>query len=109
MTKCPACGKKAFSPIKKAMLPLGRLRACENCGASLGLSSSVVGAYVLPLGAFYLAGKSGSLGTALGWLAVGIAVLFAVLLAWIPLWQVVSVQTREAEYDQRSRSNDETA
>jgi len=106
MMTCPSCGERAFSAWRKLGLIGGELRPCENCGAPLGLSSAVLTPFIIFL---YVGSRVSKADPSLRmWAVIGLAAFLvpAVVVAWIPLWHVVSVATRTAELERRARARD---
>jgi hypothetical protein len=89
MTTCPSCGQRAFSPWQKLLIGYGRLRACDHCGASLGLSSSVATSIYAGLLTMIQAFRTDNGWAAAAWLGVAAFLTCAITIAWVPLWQVI--------------------
>ena len=89
MTTCPSCGKRAFPAWRKLFIGYGRLRACEQCGAELGLSSSVATPIYIGLLAMFQAFRTENAWAAAAWFAVAAFLTCAMTIAWVPLWQVI--------------------
>ena len=103
MTTCPSCRRRPFSFWRKLTLPLGGLRACEQCGEALGLSSSVVIAYFWYAFGFVMAIRSDTWAGS-GWILVGTFLWWATMWAWIPLWHVVGVESRRKSEEVRNKT-----
>ena len=94
MTTCPCCGKQAFPAWRKLFIGYGRLRACEQCGAQLGLSSSVATPIYFGLIAMFQAFRTENGWAAAAWFGVALFLTCAMTIAWVPLWQVIPSEVR---------------